>query len=233
MPRRARQAPGGLVYHVLNRAVGRMKLFTKDADYHAFERVLAQAHQRTPDIRILSYTLMPNHWHFVLWPKADGELSRFMFWLTMTHTQRWRHARKLVGLGPLYQGRFKAFPIERDDHLATVIRYVERNPLRANLVKRAQDWPHASLAARLADNDERQTFLHPWPIDTPADYLQWVNQPQTQAELTALQTSVRRSRPFGSPAWQQRTITRLGLESSIRPKGGQRKGPNTVKAKDK
>jgi len=223
MPRRARQAPGGLVYHVLNRAVGRMKIFTKDADYHAFERVLAQAHERTPTMRILSYTLMPNHWHFVLWPRADGDLSRFMFWLTMTHTQRWRHARKLVGLGPLYQGRFKAFPVEQDDHLATVIRYVERNPLRANLVRRAQDWPHGSLAARLRKDDPRQQLLHPWPIPTPTDYLHWLNQPQTQTELDALQTSIRRNRPFGTPAWQHRTITRLGLESSIRPRGGQRK----------
>jgi putative transposase len=226
MPRRARQAPGGLVYHVLNRAVGRMKLFTKDADYQAFERVLAQAHQRIPTMRILSYCLMPNHWHFVLWPRADGELSRFMFWLTMTHTQRWRHARKLVGLGPLYQGRFKAFPIEQDDHLSTVIRYVERNPLRANLVKRAQDWPHGSLAARLRDRDPRQEILSPWPIDIPTDYLQWVNQPQTQTEIDALQTAIRRNRPFGDATWQKRTITRLGLESSIRPKGGQRKTPS-------
>jgi putative transposase len=202
-----------------------MKIFTKDPDYQAFERVLTQAHRRTPEMRILSYTLMPNHWHFVLWPRADGDLSRFMFWLTMTHTQRWRHARKLVGLGPLYQGRFKAFPIEQDNHLSTVIRYVERNPLRANLVKRAQDWPHGSLAARLRQDDPRPHLLHPWPIPIPTDYLQWLNQPQTQTELEALQTSIRRNRPFGAPAWQSRTITRLGLESSIRPKGGQRKTP--------
>jgi putative transposase len=148
-----------------------------------------------------------------------------MFWSTMTHTQRWRHARKLVGLGPLYQGRFKAFPIERDEHLLTVIRYVERNPLWAGLVKRAQDWPHGSLAARLKDSDPRTELLHPWPIDMPKDYVHWVNQPQTEAEVAAVQTAVRRNRPFGSDAWQRRTIARLGLESSVRDRGGQRKNP--------
>ena len=110
MPQRARQAPGGLVYHVLNRAVGRMRVFSKAADYLAFQRVLLEAHERLP-VRLLGYCLMPNHWHLVLWPRADGDLSRFMHRLTMTHTQRWRHHRGLVGLGPLYQGRFKSFPV--------------------------------------------------------------------------------------------------------------------------
>ena len=80
---------------------------------------------------------MPNHWHFVLWPQGDGDLSEFMRWLTVTHTQRWHAAHHTAGTGPLYQGRFKSFPIQADDHLLTVLRYVERNALRANLVERA------------------------------------------------------------------------------------------------
>src|SRR5687768_11398098 len=109
MPRQPRQAAGGLVYHVLNRAVGRMRIFKRDADFLAFENVLAEALRRHP-VPLLSYCVMPNHWHLVLWPEKDGQLSRLMFWLTMTHVQRWRHAHDLVGLGPLYQGRFKCFP---------------------------------------------------------------------------------------------------------------------------
>jgi putative transposase len=192
--------------------------------------VLIAAHERAP-MRILSYCLMPNHWHFVLWPKADGELSAFMHWVTMTHTQRWRHARKLVGLGPLYQGRFKAFPIEEDDHLSTVIRYVERNPLRANLVKRAQDWKHGSLHIRLNPDDDRGELLSPWPIEQRSDYLDWINQPQTATEVEALRTSIKRNRPYGGGAWQQQTISRLGLQSSIRPKGGQKKPRNAARKK--
>src|SRR5947207_7985249 len=126
MPRRVRVSTGGLAFHVLNRAVGRATLFRKDADHLAFEKVLSEVHGRIP-VRLLGYCLMPNHWHLVLWPRADGELSKFMHWLTMTHTQRWRHLRRLVGLGPLYQGRFKSFPVQTDGHLLTVLRYVERN----------------------------------------------------------------------------------------------------------
>jgi REP element-mobilizing transposase RayT len=88
MPRSARIAPGGVVYHALNRAVARLPLFEKEGDYEAFERVVQETHQRTPT-RILAYCVMPNHWHFVLRPKGDGELTRFLRWLTHTHTMRW------------------------------------------------------------------------------------------------------------------------------------------------
>jgi len=191
-----------------------MRIFSKQGDYEAFRRILLEAHDRIP-VRLLGYCVMPNHWHLVLWPRAEGELSRFMHWLTMTHTQRWRHLRRLVGLGPLYQGRFKSFPVQTDGHLLTVLRYVERNPLRANLVARAQDWEYASLRDRLADVSPMRPILCDWPIDVPGDYLEWVNVPQTRTEELALQTSIRRGRPFGDPAWQRRTIKALGLESSV------------------
>ena len=71
MPRRARVAPGGVVFHVLNRANGRLRLFKKDADYLAFESLLAEAHERVP-VRVLDWCLMPNHWHLVLWPRATA-----------------------------------------------------------------------------------------------------------------------------------------------------------------
>ena len=73
-PRRA--ADGGLVYHVLNRANARMTIFEDDEDYSAFEQVLEEAVERT-QMRLLAYCVLPNHWHLVIWPREDGELSRF------------------------------------------------------------------------------------------------------------------------------------------------------------
>jgi len=130
MPRRPRIATGGFVYHVLNRGVGRMQIFEDDDDFAAFERVLAEAIHRRPAARLLGYCVMPNHWHLVLWPRGDDDLSEFMRWLTVTHTQRWHAHRRSAGTGPIYQGRFKSFPIERDEHFLTAMRYVERNALR-------------------------------------------------------------------------------------------------------
>lgn len=129
-----------MVYHVLNRANARLKIFSSDDDYAAWERILAEAIERF-DMRVLAYCLMPNHWHLLAWPRHDGDLSRFVGWLTLTHTQRWHAQRGSGGSGHLYQGRFKSFPVEGDDHYLNVARYVERNALRAVLVRRAEQWP--------------------------------------------------------------------------------------------
>lgn len=137
MPRRPRLATGGIVYHVLNRRAGRLVLFEKSADYAAFEQVLQGVYERT-GVRIVAYCLMPNHWHMLLWPRTDGELSEVMRLITVTHTQRWHAHHHTSGAGPLYQGRFKSFPVQVDSHFLTVARYVERHALRANLVDRAE-----------------------------------------------------------------------------------------------
>lgn len=222
MPRPARVAPGGLVYHVLNRAVARLPLFKKAADYAAFEQVLAEAHGRCP-IRMLAYGVMPNHWHLVLWPGDDGELTAFVRWLTHTHTMRWHAHHHTAGTGHLYQGRFKSLPVQTDAHLLTVCRYVERNPLRAGLVERAQDWRWSSLWRRTAGSDQDRQILSEWPVERPANWLTMVNRPQSRAEEEALQKAIRRNAPFGSPVWTKRTANRLGLPSTLRPRGRPRK----------
>jgi putative transposase len=213
------------VYHVLNRAVARLSLFDKDGNFDAFERDLVEAH-REHAIRLLAYCLMPNHWHFVLWPAADGELTAFLRWLTHTHTQRWHAHYHTAGSGHLYQGRFKAFPVEEDDHLYRVLRYVERNPLRAGLVRRAQDWRWSSLAHRQAGAGDRiAALLHRWPRPMPADWLERVNRAETEAELAAVRRSVARGCPYGSASWQEQVAKSLGLEYTFRPPGR----PKTVR----
>src|SRR5467141_411701 len=222
MPRQARNAPGGMVFHVLNRAVARHAIFQKDGDYEAFERVFAEALEKHP-IRVLSYCLMPNHWHLVLWPAREGELTAFVRWLTHTHTMRWHAHYHTAGTGHLYQGRFKSFPVQEDDHLYTVLRYVERNPLRAGLVRRAEDWPWSSLACRLAGGEVALGRLHPGPVALATNWLQLVNESQTAAELEAMGRSVARGRPYGSDGWVQAVVQRVGLQSTIRPRGRPRK----------
>lgn len=221
MPRRLRVATGGLAYHVLNRAAGRARLFDKPADYEAFERVLDQAWQRL-GTRIVCYCVMPNHWHLVLWPRADDELSQFMRWLTVTHAQR-RHAhRQSAGTGPVYQGRFKSFPIECDHHFLSVCRYVERNALRAELVERAEDWKWSSLWRRRNQRQADRALLlemPDWPVQPPRNWLATVNRAETPEEIDALRRSAVRGVPFGGERWRLRMATRLGLESTLRPRG--------------
>src|SRR5277367_3394373 len=181
MPRRLRVSTGGQAYHVLNRAIGRGELFDDNADYLAMERVIERTHKRLP-IRIISYCLMPNHWHLVLWPKDDGELSEFMRLMTVTHTQRWHAHHHTAGTGPLYQGRFKSFPIQQDEHFLTVCRYVERSARRANLVESARKWPRGSLAKRALKVPPRWLLpMDRWPVEPPGNWSRYVNRPQTKA----------------------------------------------------
>jgi putative transposase len=218
MPRQARNAPGGLVYHVLNRANGRLRLFKKPADFLAFERVLKEAHAAVP-IRILGWCLMSNHWHFVLWPQSDGQLTAFMRKLTHTHAQRWKTAHNAVGHGHLYQGRFKSFPVQGDGHLLTLLRYVERNALRAKIVRRAEQWHWGSYHVRGEKQHELYALLAAGPVDLPKDWSRRVHEPQTAAEQAQLREHVHRNRPLGDAKWTAATARQLGLESSLRPRG--------------
>jgi putative transposase len=199
--------------------VGRATLFRKEADFDAFETVLREARQFRP-IRLLGYCVMPNHWHLVVWPRNDGDLSDFCRWLTVTHTQRWHAHHRNAGTGPIYQGRFKSFPVQSDEHLLTVLRYVERNPVRAGLVRRAEDWRYSSLWQR---SQAQSDLVDEGPLPLPTGWTRWVNEPLTMAELTAVQQSVQRGSPFGSEAWQRRTAERLDLQSSLRPRGRPKK----------
>jgi putative transposase len=224
MPRTARSSPGGLIYHVFNRAVARLKLFQKVTDYETFDQVLEQAVKEHP-IKLLGYCVMPNHWHMVLWPKKDDDLSNFLRWMTHTHTMRWHAFYHSAGTGHLYQGRFKSFPIQADDHLWMVLRYVEGNPLRAKLVKRAEDWRWSSLWRRRHGDEEARSILTEWPLPEPTGWLRQVNKVQTPAELEALHVSLMRGRPYGTELWTLRTVKKLALESTIRPRGRPRKTP--------
>jgi putative transposase len=228
MPRSARQTPGGFVCHALNRAAARVTLFRKPADYEAFLRVLDEALDEHP-IRLVAYCVMPTHWHFVLWPEGDGQLTAFLRWLTLTHSVRWHRHHHSTGTGHVYQNRFKAFPIQEDEHLYAVSRYAERNPLRAGLVGRAEAWPWSSLACRLAGGEAAARRLAPWPVPRPADWVEQVNAPQTEAEVEALRCSVVRGRPYGAEQWVQAVVRQLGLESTVRSRGRPRKRPAAEK----
>ncbi len=207
---------GGYVYHALNRASARATMFEGHDDYRRFEQVLDEARART-GMRILAYCLMPNHWHLVLWPEADGTLSRFMTWLTLTHTQRWHARRGSAGAGHLYQGRYKSFLVQADEHLLTVCRYVERNPWRAGLVRRAEAWRWGSLWRR--ERGHGLELLSDWPIARPDDWRRFVNRAETAADLETLRASTQRGRPFGAVPWRDDLVRRFALGSTLRPRG--------------
>jgi putative transposase len=217
MPRTARASVGGMIYHALNRGNGGAEIFHKPADYDAFVEAMAEAQERLR-VDILGYCLMPNHFHLVIRPRGDGDLGRWMRRLLTSHAQRYH--REYQTSGHVWHGRYKAFPIQAGEHLATVLRYVEGNPARARLAGRAERWKWSSLAAWLAGDP----LLYRGRLSPRGeDWLERVRQPLSSGDLTRLRESVKRERPFGTDRWTQRTATRLGLESTLRPRGRPRK----------
>lgn len=219
MARPRRIAKGGLVYHVLNRANGRLRIFKKDADFAAFEQILGEAQERF-GMRICGYCVMGTHWHLVLWPRKDGELSAFMKWLTGTHSHRWHGAHRTAGIGHLYQGRYKSFPVQDGAYYLTLLRYVESNPLRTQLAECSRHWPWSSLAIRYgADKPVR---LSEGPAELPKQWKRLVDL-RAHDSVDEIQTCIDRGRPLGEGEWMRKTAGTLGLEAALRPIGRPKK----------
>jgi putative transposase len=204
-----------MLFHVINRGVGRMKLFTKRGDFEAFEGIVEETLDAQP-MRICAYCVLSSHWHFVLWPEQDGDLAAFMQRLTTKHVRRWQLHRGKVGTGHVYQARYKSFPVDTDEYFYQVVRYVERNALRANLVERAEDWRWSSLWRHVHGTSEHRKMLCRWPLPRPRNWLDLVNEPQNEKEEEAIRHCVRRGKPYGDPEWITRTARELGLESTMR-----------------
>jgi putative transposase len=214
MPRTARATGGGFCYHLLNRGNARNQAFHHEGDYASFVQLIRQACARFP-MRVLAYCLMPNHIHLTVWPQGGRDLSKWMHWLWTAHVRSYR--KQYRGSGHIWQGRFKAFPVQEDDHLLTVLRYIECNPLRAGLVNRAEEWPWSSLYAGVAA--PLLPVLDPGPVPRPPGWVDHVNTPLHEKDLTRLRHSVRRGAPFGQSDWTKATAAQLGLEDTLRPPG--------------
>lgn len=210
---------------MLNRGNNRQRIFRKPADFDAFARLLIDG-KRHADLDVLAYCLMDNHFHLVLIPRTDRDLAAYLSWVTNTHVKRYRaHYRNTSG--HLYQGRFKSFVVQpHDAHLLALLRYVEANPLRANMVRRAQDWRWSSLGC---DGRTRIELLSDWPIDRPRNWIKVVNRRMADPQVKQIRLSILRDRPLGDPAWTQRMAAILGMQHTLRTRGRpskrRRKGP--------
>jgi len=216
MVSRRRYVEPGYIYHVLNRGTDRQRLFFSPDDYHEFESLIEERISQTL-LSVLTYELMPNHWHFVVKPDDQDQLSCFFQYLSGTHGKRFRAAHHTTGEGHVYQDRFKSFPIQSDGHFLAVCRYVERNAVRAGLVCQAEDWMWSALWRRQHAQD--QWLTSNWPVPRPCDWVDRVNRPLTICELAAVHNSVRRSAPLGTPTWVHETADQLNLGHTLRPCG--------------
>ena len=219
MPRRPLFV-GDFVYHVINRAATRMRLFDGAEDYMAVQRLLFEL-KVAVGIRLRAYCIMPNHWHLINLAQEPAEMSRFLQSFTGTHAQRWRAAHSSTGSGAVYQGRYRAFPFQTGVYFLNACRYVERNPLRAKLVRRAEEWHWSSCWLRL--HEESGGTLDRWPIECPDEWLAILNAGDNARDVQGIRHAVNRGIPYGEPQWVMETATTMGIESRLRPRGRPRK----------
>ncbi|MEK7063086.1 MAG: transposase [Patescibacteria group bacterium] len=214
---------GNYLYHIINRANSRQTIFRTTKDYQHFETLLEEA-QKKFDMRIVAYTIMPNHWHLFLYPKEEGDLSSFMQWLTLTHTQQYHAKTRTIGYGHIYQGRYKSFIVEKDPYFLTLLKYIERNPVRAKLANRVEDWHWGSGYRRMSGTEKEQQLLSESPVHLPKNYRTWVNTSESKKELESVRASVNKGTPLGTMDWTRRMVDRFGLELTTRSPGRPKNG---------
>lgn len=209
-------------YHVINRANRRLQIFNDDEDYRLFELILEEAKEKF-DMRIVAYCIMPNHFHLILYPEKDGDIQKFMQWLTLTHTQRIHAKNKTIGHGHIYQGRYKSFIVDSDGYLKTLLLYVEQNPLRAGLVNNLKDWKWGSYYLRNHGSEEKRKLLSPHYYQTTENYDKDVNIQFNKETLQSIGNSINKSKPYGSESWVEKMVKKFDLEATLRGIGRPRK----------
>ncbi|MEQ1826700.1 MAG: transposase [Pirellula sp.] len=223
MGRPLRTSLGGYVYHVLCQGIQPKGIFRSDQDYEDFESVLSEATQRF-EPRILAYCCLQNHWNLVLVPRRDGDLSRLIAWITITHSARWHAKPRRSTTGGLYERRFKSFPVQDDVPLLDVLQYVESSPIRTRQTS-ATEWRWSSAYRRVAMSHQPSNgqFLSTPPVALPNDWDRRIKMEMDSDKIDRIERSIQRGAPFGSDEWVQRTAVKMNLESTLRPRGRPRK----------
>jgi len=213
----------GYFYHVLNRANAKQKIFKSPKDYQFFECILEKAVKKF-EVQLIAYCVMPNHFHFVLYCDKDGEVQKFMQWLTVTHTQRLHSRDNTIGYGHIYQGRYKSFVVETDTYLNTLIRYVKQNPLRANLIQNLKEWRGGSYYRRKCGTKKEKKLLNCNLVTLPNNYDVLVTRSLGDEQVEAVRESINKGKPLGSASWTERIVKKYKLESCMRGRGRPKKG---------
>ena len=231
MGRPPRPIADGLVYHALNRGNNRGAVFADAADFQAFLDALAKTKERYP-FRLFAYCLMSNHFHLVLAPDAGQSISRIVQSLTVAHT--WHYHKRHGTSGHVWQGRFQSPVIETDEHLLTVLRYVEANPLRAGMVSDLASYVWSSYLVHgqgksfgLIDEAPVWGRLGKTEAVRQSRWRQWVHTPLTDKELAGVRRAVTTGHPYGTERWVAATARRLDLNLAPRPRGRPRNPAET------
>ena len=219
MPRMARVVIPGIPHHITQRGNRREQVFFTDAHYQRYLALLCDYAERH-GLSIQSYCLMSNHVHLIAVPRRQSSLSRT---LKPVHLRYAQEANAYLGQsGYLWQGRFFSCPLD-ERHFWSAVRYVERNPVCAGLVKRAEDYPFSSAAGHcglredplLSDNLEQSDHVGDWQA--------WLRDEDAPQTIEYLRQATRTGRPAGNEAFIKKLERTLGRRLRALPIGRPKK----------
>lgn len=228
MARKPRLDLPGRAFHIMNRTVGRLQLFNNPQDYLLFMKIFREAWEITP-IEIYAYCVMPNHFHILARSRAEGDISRFMHALSNTYTRRLHQKTGTVGNGPVFQGRFKSVLVQDEHVFNTMLRYVELNAVRAQLVRRADEWEWCSAYARMSDLEPLKRILSDLPEEIPrgregyVEWLQGMGDDDAREVIFEIRKSIAKGRPYGHSSWVNLMAEEHNLVYTMRNRGRPRK----------
>ncbi len=214
MPRTARAAMGGVIYHVYNSGKNGKALFRSSDDFQAYLELLIEGTAMAA-VEVFGFCLMPNYWHIILRPRGKSDLSKYMSWVANTHVKR-NQARHKRTKGSMYKGRYESVAVQEGADLIDLLRYVESVPLRARVVEHAADWAWSSLGC---DKKLGRQLLAELPVQRPDHWKKLVNKPMDKSVRQRLETCLQRGCPLGTDAWAGKMAKKMGIEHKLRPIG--------------
>ena len=222
MPRLARNVFAGIPHHITQRGNRREDVFFSDSDRKIYLTWLKE-YSRKHGLEILAYCLMTNHVHLVVVPETEKTLQEVLKPLHMRYAQRIN--REKGWKGHLWQGRFFSSPLD-DAYLWAAIRYVERNPVRANMLRKAEQYSWSSAAAHCGIKaDGVLTKSKTWgkKFKQIADWSAWLAEEEEQDKLSLLRRNIEKGLPTGSERFIKKLEAVSGKELRFRPQGRPKK----------
>ena len=219
MPRLRRVVVPGLPHHIVQRGNRRSNIFGDDRDRLVFLRILKQA-SGIHSLTHFAYSLMTNHFHLVSRPEHDASLSAAM---RDTLGPYAIYFNQKYGLsGRLWQGRFFSVVVDQT-RFWEVIRYTERNPVRAGMVKRAEEYYWSSAAAHCFGKED--VLIQPLPSipSMIGSWSEWLNGAENDRDLRQIRTNTKTGRPYGSEEFVKALEAVLGRELLVRRRGRPKK----------
>lgn len=220
MGRAPRITEGGFVYYVVCRGLNDRALFGNEEDYIAFEEILQESIDRW-EPRLLAYAFLANQWHLLAVPRKDGDLSKWVAWLTSVHAMRSKHMTTGRPTAGLYERRYRSFPVQENQRLLDAILWIERLPTTNPGVQDLLQWKYTSLASRLGKRPCE--WLSQPPVAIPLNWEEQISQGLEADRSARLQVSIDRGAPYGDEAWVEKMAKRFHLESTLRPRGRPKK----------